>query len=318
MREAGRRLNVSPSVIYRLSHRFRETHTVRDRPRSGRPRVTTPAEDRYLLISALRIRTVTANALRRSLRTATHTNVSDQTVRNRLRARNVRPRRQAVRPVLLLRHRAARLAWARQHSRWTRQQWSSVVFTDESRFTLQNNDGRILVYRRPGERFMDATVRQHNQFGGGSVMVWGGFSYHHRTPLHVIDGNLTGLRYRDEILRPIVLPCLQRIGAAAVLQDDNARPHRARVVTDFLQEHNIARMEWPAYSPDMAPIEHLWDQLGRRVRDNHPPPVDLHQLAQWLIQEWQAIPQRSLQALVTSMRRRCVACVTAHGGHTRY
>lgn len=318
LREASRRLNVSPSVIHRLSQRFSETHTVHGRPRSGRPRVTTPAEDRYILISALRNRTVTANSLRRTLRAATHTNVSDQTVRNRLRARNLRPRRQAVRPVLLPRHRTARLDWARQHIRWTRQQWSSVVFTDESRFTLQNNDGRILVYRRPGERFSDATVRQHNQFGGGSIMVWAGFSYHQRTPLHVIDGNLTGLRYRDEILRPIVLPCLQRIGGAAVLQDDNARPHRARVVTDFLRQHNITRMDWPAYSPDMAPIEHLWDQLGLRLMGNHPPPVDLRQLTQWLIQEWQAIPQRSLQRLVTSMRRRCVACVTARGGHTRY
>nr|XP_006823104.1 PREDICTED: uncharacterized protein LOC102801619 [Saccoglossus kowalevskii] len=70
-------------------------------------------------------------------------------------------------------------------------------------------------------------------------------------------------------------------------------------------------MDWPAYSPDMAPIEHLWDQLGLRVMGNHPPTVDRRQLAQWLIQERQVIPQRSLQRLVTSMRQRCVARVTA-------
>nr|XP_006823501.1 PREDICTED: short transient receptor potential channel 4-like [Saccoglossus kowalevskii] len=136
----------------------------------------------------------------------------EEIVRNRLRARNVRPRRQAVR----------------------------------------------LVYWRPGERFTDAI--QHNQFGGGSIMEWDGFSYHQRTPLHVIDDKLTGLRYRDEILRPIVLTCLHRIDAAAVPQDENAIPHRARVVTDFRIQHNINRMDWPAYSPGMAPIERLWDQ----------------------------------------------------------
>ncbi|XP_077867773.1 uncharacterized protein LOC144357199 [Saccoglossus kowalevskii] len=107
LREAARRLNVSASVIHRLSQRFRETHTVHGRTRSGRPPVPTSAEDRYLLISALHNRAVTANSLRRTLRAATHTNVSDQTVRNCLRARNVMPRHQAVRPVLLPRHRTA-------------------------------------------------------------------------------------------------------------------------------------------------------------------------------------------------------------------
>lgn len=318
MREAARRLNVSPSVIHRLQHRFQQTQTVRDRPRSGRPRITTRREDRYLTLTALRLRTVTAEHLRRTLRNNTGTNVSTQTIRNRLRERNLRPRRQAVRPVLLPRHRIARQAWARQHRQWTRQEWSAVLFSDESRFSLQHNDGRILVYRRRGERFADVNVRERNVFGGGSVMVWGGFSFRHRTPLQVIVGNINAVRYRDEIVRPLVLPFLQRIGQGAVFQDDNARPHRGRVVTDFLRQNNVTRMEWPAYSPDMAPIEHLWDQLERRVRVNHPPPQNLQELANWLTLEWQAIPQQSLQVLVNSMRRRCVALINARGGHTRY
>ena len=79
----------------------------------------------------------------------------------------------------------------------------------------------------------------------------------------MVDGNLTGIRYLNEIIRPLVLPGLQQIGGGAVLQDDNARPHRARVVTDFLRQQGIARMDWPAYSPDLAPIEHTWDELGK-------------------------------------------------------
>lgn len=317
-RQAARRLNVSPSVINRLHQRFLQTNTVRERPRSGRPRATTRREDRLVAIEALRRRTVTANHLRQHLRVATGTNVSDQTIRNRLRQRNLRPRRQAVRPRLLPRHRAARDAWARHHRQWTRQQWSSVLFSDESRFALQHNDGRVLVYRRPGERFADVNVREHNAFGGGTVMVWGAFSFHQRTNLYIINGNLNAIRYRDEILRPLVIPCLRAIGNRAVYQDDNARPHRARIVNDFLLQNNVTRMDWPAYSPDMAPIEHAWDVLARRVRENHPPPQDLNQLSQWLTQEWQAMPQNLFQTLVTSMRRRCVACVAARGGHTRY
>ena len=95
--------------------------------------------------------------------------------------------------------------------------------------------------------------------------MWGGISIHHRTPLYVVDGNLTGIRYLNEIIRPLILPGIQQIGGGSVLQDDNARPHHARVVTDFLRQQGIARIDWPAYSPDLAPIEHAWDELGRIV-----------------------------------------------------
>ena len=213
-------------------------------------------EDRYITNMALRQRTTTARRLRDNLRTATGTRVSDQTIRNRLRASNLRCRRQAVRPPLLPLHRTARRHWCTLHLWWQRVHWGRVMFTDESRFSIQFNYGRVRVYRRPGECFADVNVRQRHRFGGGSVMVWGGISIHHRTPLYVVDGNLTGIHYLNEIIRPLVLPGLQQIGGGAVLQDDNARPHRARVVTDFLRQQGIARMDWPAYSPDLAPIEH--------------------------------------------------------------
>ena len=83
---------------------------------------------------------------------------------------------------MLPRHRVARENWCRQHLRWTAKQWANVLFTDESRFTVSFNDGRVRVWRRPGERFVDATVRQGDRYGGGSVMMWGGISSYHRTP----------------------------------------------------------------------------------------------------------------------------------------
>ena len=94
-----------------------------NRPRSGRPRSTINREDRYITNMALRQRTTTARRLRDNLRTATGTRVSNQTIRNRLRANNLRCRRQAVRPPLLPRHRTARRHWCTLHLRWQRVQW---------------------------------------------------------------------------------------------------------------------------------------------------------------------------------------------------
>jgi transposase len=317
-REVARRLQVSMSVIVRLTQRFNATGSVQERPRTGRPKKTTQREDRYISRQALQTRTASASNIRRQLLAANNNNVSEQTIRRRLHGFQLRSRRPAVRPRLTQAHRVARLAFSRQHLRWTRQQWATVLFSDESRFMLNHNDGRLRVWRRPRERFIDATVQERVAHGGGSVMVWGAFSLHHRTPLHRVQGNLTGLRYRDEILRPFGLPTLHQMGPHAIFQDDNARPHRARVVNDFLQQSGVHRMDWPACSPDLNPIEHLWDELDRRVRNNHPPPRDVDHLFQLLQVEWQALPQRTLTNLINSMRRRCVECHANHGGHTHY
>ncbi|KAK7089508.1 hypothetical protein V1264_024528 [Littorina saxatilis] len=111
---------------------------------------------------------------------------------------------------------------------------------------------------------------------------------------------------------------LLQMGPQAVYQDDNARPHRARVVNDFLQQSGVNRMEWPACSPDLNPIENLWDELDRKVRSNHPPLRDVQHLYQMLQAEWQALPQRIFTTLVNSMRTRCVECQNSHGGYTHY
>ena len=101
-------------------------------------------------------------------------------------------------------------------------------------------------------------------------------------------------------------------------QDYNARTHRARVVTDYLQRRNIRTLPWPAMSPDLSPIEHVWGILGKRVRRRTPQPRTLGELGAALQEEWGRIPQITFQRLIGSMRRRCIACYDNRGGPTRY
>ena len=314
----ARRLGVSQSVVSRLWNRYRNYGTVADLPRSGRPRATTYRQDRLIVIEALRNRTQNATRLQQRLRQVTGTRVATQTVRNRLHDAQLNARRPTIVLPLTLHHRQARRAWSRRHIRWTMQQWRSVMFSDESRFTLDFNDGRVRVWRRRGERHRNVAMVPHNRYGGGSVMVWAGITMNDRTDLHVCQGNMTGVYYRDNIVEPIVVPFAQRHGPGFVFQDDNARPHRARVVLDHLQRRQINNLPWPARSPDLSPIEHLWDILGRRVRGRQVPPRTLGQLAQALQEEWHQIPQNAIRRLILSMRRRCNACLQAEGGPTRY
>ena len=95
--------------------------------------------------------------------------------------------------------------------------------------------------------------------GGGSVMVWGGISHGVKLPLIVVPGNLTAVRYRDEILRPVAVLLVQQ--HQMTFQHDNARPHVAGVCQAFLANYNFVPLDWPPYSPDLSPTEHLWDEL---------------------------------------------------------
>ncbi|GFV37254.1 uncharacterized protein TNCV_92271 [Trichonephila clavipes] len=86
--------------------------------------------------------------------------------------------------------------------------------------------------------------------------------------------------------------------------DDNARPHRTLAVEELLESEDITRMDWPAYSPDLNPIEHVWDALGRRIAARLHHPENTQQLKQMLIEEWALLPQEMLHQLVLRMRRR--------------
>jgi hypothetical protein len=101
-------------------------------------------------------------------------------------------------------------------------------------------------------------------------MVWGGI-----TLLVVVAGNLTGMRYRDEIVQPYVIPFIQAQANNVTFQQDNVRPPVARVVRDYLTQQNVDLLPWPAVSPDLSPIEHIWNEMERRLRHLPNQPVAL-------------------------------------------
>ena len=192
-------------------------------------------------------------------------------------------------------HERIRLAWCRHRHRWNRAQWGNVMFSDESRFCLHKNDGRIRVWRRRGERNARACVVPRTAFGGGSVMMWGAITAQGKSQLIIVEGNLTGQQYIDEILTPVVIPYIGGMGQDAVFMDDNARPHRARIVDTCLRQHHVTRMDWPACSPDLNPIEHMWDQLGRAVRQRLNINSTLVDLRRYLLEEWDRMPMANVQ-----------------------
>ena len=311
----ARAFHCTRATINSLWNRLQQTRSTADRPRPGIARVTTPADDRRIRLCHLRNRSQTAT---RTSQEMFRGQISPQTIRNRLHTYGLRARRPYIGPVLQRRHRVERTNWSQQHLHWTQQRWNRVLFSDESRFNLSFGDGRIRVWRRTGERYADCNVLERDRFGGGSCMVWGGIIGDQKTHLVVIRGNLTARRYIDEVLNPVAVPFIARQGANVLFQHDNATAHSAALTTAFLNNQGVNVLPWPSRSPDLNCIEHLWDELGKRVRNRPNPPQNIVQLEQALVEEWRGIPANVIRRLTRSMRRRCIAVVNAHGGHTRY
>ena len=111
-------------------------------------------------------------------------------------------------------------------------------------------------------------------------MVWGCISHDCKLDLVTIQGNLTRDQYIRDVLQPVVVPHFDNHSLATrpVYMDDNARPHRSRAVTAYLQSEAVISVPWPAMSPDLNLIEHIWDMLCRRIHARKPPVQNIRQL----------------------------------------
>ena len=281
--------------------------------------MSNPTNVRCVVMTVLRERNLPATIVLQQFYNRTRGPISVKTVRRRFKESGLVARRPAAGPRLLRNHRVERLRFANDHRGWRNEQWSCVMFTDESRFKLRSPDGRERVWRRRGERFSECCISEKLPFGGGGVMVWAGISMDACTELVVVEnGTLTADRYINECLANHVVPFRPFIGDNFLLMHDNARAHVAYVVRDYLQEVGIRVLPWPARSPDMNPIEHVWDMLERRVKTRFPLPETLQELSLALLEEWEHIPQEAIANLIQGMPRRMNSLIQARGGNTCY
>ncbi|GFX98226.1 transposable element Tcb1 transposase [Trichonephila clavipes] len=252
--EISEEVGIAQIVISRLWQRFQDDGNVSRCYSTGRPRVTTPNEDRYLVVTAKTNRRITASDLSRQLSSATGTTVSRQTVCRRLGHIGLYARRPVRCVPLTATHCGLRLTWSREH-------------------------------RVPGTRYHQENIIERHRYGGAGWLVWGGIILDSRTDLHVQSVTMTGHIYREFILEQHVRLFRGAMDAEFLFMDDNTRSHRANIVDECPQSEDITRMDWPAYSPDLNPIEHVWDMLGRRIAARQPPPTILPDFRRALFDE---------------------------------
>ncbi|GFW04683.1 transposable element Tcb1 transposase [Trichonephila clavipes] len=289
--DVAREFDIAHSVVSWLWKSFKTTGMCSRRRGGGRVRSTTPAEDRYIVLSAKRNRRITAQRVANQFLAASGKQISRKTVARRLRGGGLYARRPVVCPPLTRQHRTARLQWCREHHNWTEQDWACVLFSDESRFSLSSDCRRQLIWRENGTAYRPENIQEKDRYPTCSIMVWAGIMINGRTRLHVV-ANGTIHRYIDEILLPHVRLFRGAVGDKFVFMDDNA-----------------------TY---LNPIENVWDALWRQVAGRNYPLTNKNTLIRALKEEWDKLPQQLLDNVVQSMVRRVECCITLHGGHIPY
>ncbi|GFX82382.1 transposable element Tcb1 transposase [Trichonephila clavipes] len=137
----------------------------------GRPRGTTPADDRYILLQARRNRRQTAGEIARHTTHATGRPISRFTVARRLHGGGLFARRPVRCVPLTPAHRRRRSLWCREHRNWRGNEWGREFFTDESRFCLSSDSHRILIWRERGSRNHPSNIIERDRYGGRGVLV---------------------------------------------------------------------------------------------------------------------------------------------------
>ncbi|GFV64220.1 transposable element Tcb1 transposase [Trichonephila clavipes] len=164
---------------------------------------------------------------------------------------------------------------------------------------------------------LNSCVMHHLTGPAPVIMVWGGIGYHSRSPLVRMTGTLNSQRYIAEVLEPVVLPYLQSL-ATALFQQDNARPHVARIVQRFFVNPQIELFPWPARSPDLSPIENMWSMVAQRLTHITPQAATPDQLWHRVEVAWSAVPPKHIQIFFGSMPRRVAVVISNNGGYSGY
>ncbi|GFX80514.1 transposable element Tcb2 transposase [Trichonephila clavipes] len=284
---------IAHTIVSRLWRQFQTTGTAIRGFSSGRPRGTTPADDRYIVLHARRNRRQTAGEIARHTTQATGRQISRFTVARRLHGGGLFARRPVRCVPLTPAHRRRRSLWSREHRNWRENEWGRVLFTDESRFSLSSDSHRILIWRQRGSRNHPSNIIERARYGSRGVLVWECIVLGSRTDLHIFDaGSVNGTRYCNEILLLYVRLFRGAMGLQFLFMDDNEPCHRTVAAEQLLE--------------------------SRRLAARTLPPVTIPELRLALQDEWAAMPQQFIDTLILSMGRRCETCLAVRGDHILY
>ena len=192
-----------------------------------------------------------------------------------------------------------------------------MIWSDESKFEIFGSTRCVFVRRRKGEQMVSTHMVPTVKHGGGGVMVWGWFAGDTVGDLFKIEDTLNQHGYHSILQRRAIPSGLRLVGPSFIFQQDNDPKHTSRLCKGYLTKKEsdgvLCQMTWPPQSPDLNPIEMVWDEMDRRVKAKGP--TSAQHLWELLQDCWKTISGDDLMKLIERMPRVCKAVIKAKGGY---
>jgi transposase len=298
-------------VRYATSHQL----TPQNRKSGPKPVINTPCRDR--LVRFIQSSKETRRMQYEEVATRLGWNVSGRAIRRALKKEGFSRHIARRKPPISEANRVARLQWAREHIDWTREQWETILWTDET-WVLPGKHTRIWVTRAAGEEWDPTCIIEKIPRKQG-WMFWGSFHGGIKGPGVFWEkdwGTINQTTYRERIV-PVIHGWI-RMHPHLSLMQDGAPGHAARATIEDLHERGINVIWWPAFSPDLNPIETVWNNMKDWIQDNYPEKLSYDGLRSAVAAAWEQISSEFLSDLLDSMQARCEAVIRANGMHTEY
>lgn len=311
LRQEGKTIRAIAKIMQCSTKKvFSAVHFEKTTEKRGRKRATTRKFDGLLTRTSKKYPFLSSKDLKNSLQAE----VSSRTIRNRLIENDLKAYSPREVPLLSKKHIANRLSFAKRYI--ARQNWNNVLWSDETKINMFGSDGKIYVRRPKNTAFDPKYTKKTVKHGGGNIMLWGCFSASGVGPIYWIKDKMCAADYVN-ILGNIMLPyAKEEMALKWEFMQDNDPKHTSKLVKKWFQDQKINVMEWPAQSPDLNPIEHLWRILKNRIGDYKPKNKD--QLWEKVKSEWYSIDPLVCANLVNSMPHRCIAVIKNKGSTTKY
>lgn len=316
-RNVQKKTGIAFTTVSSIMKKYNLIGTTNDIAGRGRKRKTTKAIDTNIILSIKKNRFESAKNIALKIEKDHNLKVTPQTVRNRIRDHGFQGRVVRKKPYLSKKHMKKRLEFAKKYHSMPLSFWKKVIWSDESKYNLKSSDGIQKVWRKQGEAYKLSCLRGTVKFGGGNIMVWGCMAWNGVGKLTFIDDRMNADMYTTILMDNLESSAqLLELNSNFIFQHDNDPKHTAKKTKEFLHQKAINVLEWPAQSPDLNPIEHLWSILDRKIGDRSFRKKE--ELKAAVEKAWTEIHPSETKKLVESMQSRLIAVLQAKGGPTKY
>lgn len=317
IREIADIVGIPKSTVYNIIERYGKERSFVNKPKSGRPSKLSKYDERKVLRIIKKCPKTSAPEIAQELANTCAVTVCPQTVRNTIKKNGFNSRVARKKFFVSKINKIKRYNFAKSYVSKPAAFWENWIFTDESKYNISGSDGRRRVWREKNRALDPKNMTGTVKHGGGSVMVWGCMSANGVGNLHFINGIMNQYIYID-LLKNNLLQSAEKMGLSGnfVFQQDNDPKHSSVNAKLWILYNTPKYEKTPPQSPDLNPIEHLWEELDRRIRARSI--SNITDLRKALAEEWVNITPNVTKNLVDSMPKRLRAVMESKGYPTKY